>query len=606
MRVFVLSLCLALSAASVPGQAEAARTWPLASGGFLIRDVSVLPMTGAGRLAERDVRIHDGVLVSITAAGAQAPLPDETVIEGRGRTLLPGLVDMHVHVDESGFDEHVLLYLAHGVTTVQSMHGTPEILDLRARLARGELLGPRLFTTGPTTATEGVDSPAKARAVVSRQAAAGYDAIKMYGDGNDTMSADTHRALVDAAHEHGLRVVGHAARNMTVDVVLDNGQDSLDHMEELIYTARPLLDALLPLVRYQFQGGAHDDVEALLAEFDTLDLSAPLDEVTRAVVEAGVSITPTLIAFTTIADLKASRLDALLDNPQMRYVNPFVRFAWAPERTFYRDSDPERLERMGRVLDAELAVQKQLVRAFHEAGVPLMTGSDAPLTYVFPGWSLQREVRLLAESGMGAQDALRAATIVPARELGLDDHLGSVEVGKQADLLLVNGDPLADLHALADIAGVFTRGNWLSAERLQSEPDALVAMQADLEADFAPIEVALAKEDFPGALAAFASCVDPEPSLVVWLEDQLNLRAYRELREGRDEAAVERFAQIAKAFPESWNAWDSLGEGLAAFGAIDEAIRCYERSVELNPGNEGGRAALARLRSSAATPTSER
>ena len=156
-------LMLACATAFAQEPAAEGQRWSLFEGEFLVRNVAVLPMTGAGRQAARDVRIVDGVIVAIDAAGEQPVRGSEVVIDGSGKTLLPGLVDMHVHARSSEPAEQVLLYLAHGVTTVQSMHGSAAVAALRDSIATGDVLGPRFFTTGPTTATERVDSPAKAR-----------------------------------------------------------------------------------------------------------------------------------------------------------------------------------------------------------------------------------------------------------------------------------------------------------------------------------------------------------------------------------------------------------------------------------------------------------
>src|SRR5262249_27979202 len=153
---------LALGAAGAAQDLHPA--WPPFPGKLVVAHVDVLTMADPPRLAERDVFVTDGVITAIEPAGAKAPDPGATVIGGGGATLLPGLFDMHVHATDTEPDAEMVMYLAHGVTTVRSMHGTPRILALRERLARGEVLGPRFFTTGPTTATERVDSPEKARA----------------------------------------------------------------------------------------------------------------------------------------------------------------------------------------------------------------------------------------------------------------------------------------------------------------------------------------------------------------------------------------------------------------------------------------------------------
>lgn len=569
--------------------------WSLFPGRYVVEHVDVLPMTGEGRLEARDVHILDGIITSIDKAGAMPLVEGEIAIDGRGWTLLPGLVDMHVHAKSSEPDEQLVLYLAHGVTSVQSMHGSPEILRLREQLESGAVLGPRFFTTGPTTATKRIDTPAKARRMARDQRAAGYDAIKMYGDGNNSMTEETFRALIDAAHEQGLRVVGHAPRNLPFAAVLASGQDSIDHMEEIVYTSRPILDVIGPLIRYQFGDGDWAAAESILAEDTSARLDAAIRRVATQVRAADLSLTPTLIAFTTIHQHTNAAFDELLKHPQGRFMSPLTRRSWLPDNNRYRQAWAERLDIMSRVLGMELDVQKRLVRAFHAAGVPILAGTDAPLTYVFPGWSLHRELALFVECGFTPYEALRAATVLPAVELGMEASCGTVAVGKQADLLLVRGDPLEDLGNLARVAGVFSRGRWLGETALQAGLDRLMAKHELQAEQLGVLDPLIASKDPRKTVAALQEMKAVDPSLVRHVEAELNSLGYERLNAGEEEAALDVFLAIVDAFPQSANAWDSLGEFFMQTGDSSDAIRCYTRSLEMNPSNDNARRMLERL-----------
>lgn len=594
----VVPFVLAAVAAQQPApQGPPRPTWQLQPGRYLVRHVDVMTMTSPELLRDRDVRIVDGVITAIEpAAAADAPAGDCTVIPGAGLVLLPGLCDMHVHCNTGERDAHLGLYLAHGVTTVQSMHGSPRHLALRERLARGELVGPRLFTTGPTTATERVDSPAKATAIVTAQADAGYDAIKMYGDGSDTMTRETYAALIAAAHARGLRVVGHAPRNHPFEVVLAEGQDSIDHMEEILYTATPILKVMAPMIRFQFGGASRAEVERGLARDANAEMGAAAAAVAAQVRATRLVVTPTLIAFQTIVAHTTDDWLALHDNPLLACMSPLTRRAWSPEHNRYRRAWSDRRDVMPRVLGRGFAMQRRLVRALHEAGVPLLTGTDAPLTFVYPGWSLHRELQLLVDCGLSPYDALVAATVAPARVLGVADTVGTVAVGGHADLLLVRGDPTRDIGATANVAGVFARGRWFDRSAL----DTLVAdvrrgyeRQAQQLAAIAP---ALDAGDFAAAAAAFKSLAAPEPELAGFVEEEINEAGYRRLRQQQVDAAIALFERNCDLFPRGFNTWDRLGEAWLAKGERDKAIACYEKSVALNPGNTNGVDVLNRLR----------
>jgi imidazolonepropionase-like amidohydrolase len=577
------------------GAGAQATEWRLHPGRCVVRHVDVLTMDSPELLRDRDVRIVDGVIRAIEPAAAADP--QDTVVDGRGLTLLPGLMDMHVHLNDGEREQQLVLYLAHGVTTVQSMHGTPRHLDVRARLARGDLVGPRFFTTGPTTATEQVDSPAKAAQVVGAQADAGYDAIKMYGDGADTMTRETYAAVIAAAHARGLRVVGHAPRNLPFEVVLAEGQDSIDHMEEILYTATPVLKVMAPLIRFQFGRRNRDEVDKLLAREDlAAGMDAAATEVAAQVKETKLAVTPTLIAFTTILQHTTPEFERLADNPLLACMSPLTRREWEPAHNRYRRSWTDRRDVIPLVLGRGLELQKCLVRAFHAASVPILTGTDAPLTFVYPGWSLHRELGLLVECGLTPYEALVAATVAPARVLRIADQIGTVAVGKQADLVLVRGDPTADVGNAAKVAGVFARGRWF-------DRPALDAMQRDLAKSYEPLARQLQQVGAPidagdvaGAADAFAALEQPDPLLATFVESQINERGYRLLNDKQVDAAIAVFTRNCELFPRAFNAWDSLGEAWMVKGDKVRAISSYEKSLELNPGNANGAAMLRRLR----------
>lgn len=554
---------------------------------YAIVGVDVLPMDREELLSQQTVVVRSGVIEAVGAMRA-VPIPEGArVVDGRGRTLLPGLFDMHIHLNEPDMEDLLILHLAHGVTTVQSMHGTPEHLQIRERLESGELLGPRFFTTGPTTATERCNTPQKARELVRRQKAAGYDAIKMYGDGSDTMTPETYRAVIDSAHEAGLRVVGHAPRNMPFRAVLESGQDSIDHMEEIVYTERRVLKVMGPLIRAQFGRQPSGQIFRSLERIG--DLREVLGPDARAfaadVKKAGLKVTPTLVTFETIwRQITDDGFAELMDSPQLRFVHPMTRLSWGPGRNRYRTGGwAGRLDAMAEALDRGFEVQKILVGALHDAGVPLMTGSDAPLAFVHPGEALHREISLLHASGLSRFEALRAATVVPAGVLGIADQVGTVQVGMAADLLLVEGNPLDDLAALGEVAGVFRGGRWLAREELDRRCELLAA---EHEAQAGPVvEFAewIEADELDRVLDEFLALDEPNETLAGFVEDELNRVGYEHVNAGRFDRAIGVFELNCAAFPESANVWDSLGEAHMRAGNREEAIRYYERCLQVDP-----------------------
>ncbi|MEM7204004.1 MAG: amidohydrolase family protein [Planctomycetota bacterium] len=550
--------------------------------------VDVLPMDRERVLRDHTVVVADGRIAAIGPRVEVTPPAAATVVNGRGKSLLPGLVDMHIHLDDPEFDDLLHLHLRHGVTTVQSMHGSPRHLQLRDRIARGELVAPRLVTTGPTTATERVNTPAKAERVVAAQSRAGYDAIKMYGDGSDSMSRETYAALIAAAHARDLRVVGHAPRNHPFSLVVELRQDSIDHMEEVIYTHLPILKAMGPLTRLQFGRGDAAQVERALAKLGdlTTQLRPAAQELARSLREAGTTVTPTLVTFETILRQTTPEYDAMLEADELRFVHPITRANWGPARNRYRNGSwKPRLAAISQVLARSFEVQMMLVQELDRAGVRLLAGTDAPLLFVYPGASLHHELGLLVRAGLTPFNALVAATRAPAEELGLANHIGTVAVGKVADLVLVDGDPLTDIEAAANVVGVVRAGHWLPRSTLDARCDQLAQAHAAPAAVVERLVAALDRDDVDAAVAAWRTAEAADPRVADFLESEINRLGYAALGATQVERARELFALNCELFPDAFNTWDSLAELSLGQGDHKRALTLYRKSLELEPTN---------------------
>ncbi|MDJ0868447.1 MAG: amidohydrolase family protein [Myxococcota bacterium] len=368
-------LAVALALAAAPGCAESDDAGrPLA-----IERVSVLPMDAARVLADHTVLVRRGRITALGPAAEVAVPWHARRLDGRGGFLLPGLADMHVHLTA---EAELGRALDAGITLVRNMRGTPRHLDWRARIERGELVGPRLRTAGPYvdgdppfhSGSAVVRDAEAARAEVRRQRAAGYDFIKVYGG----LSPDAFAGLVAGAHEAGLPLVGHVPDAVGLEAVVAAGLRSIEHAEELTHS---------------FVWSGPGRLRALAARMRERELW----------------LCPTLHEHAAFAPAAVHRT---------------------------------RLE---------------LIGALHAAGVPLLAGTDAEPA------ALVHELRQLVAAGLSPYQALRAATIEPARALGLASELGTVEPGKRADLVLLDADPLRDVGAIARVRGVVVRGRWRPA-----------------------------------------------------------------------------------------------------------------------------------------------
>lgn len=580
IRLALLSILLSLTRPSTSGE-------PL-----VVEHVSVVPMTTEGLLADRTVVIEDGRIARVAPADEVRVPAGATVVDGRGRFLIPGLVDAHVHLNE-GEEEYLAAWLAAGVTTIQCMHGSSHALGLREAVRSGQRVGPRIMTTGPTTAREGVHSLEDVARHVAHVQSGGYDAVKMYGDGSDTMPAESYLALVDQAHAAGLRVTGHAPRNLPFAIVLEAGQDSIDHCEELVYTHQPL--GLKPWVDFQFGRRAMASLGADPVPADPASLAEPIAELAAAMHERGLALTPTLITFSTIERMVAGDVAALAARPEMRLAHPLKRRAWTNDGNRFRRARGAEADLRAAWFASALAIQRRIVAAAEAAGVPLMTGTDAPFDLVAPGRSLHDEVAQLVACGLSPARALRAATVTPGEELGLGVGSGTIAEGVRADCVLLEANPLEDVRALDGVVGVVADGRWHTRASLEAPLEALITTMEASRTAIDAIEAALERED---VAAALARCGEhpADRQLASWVESRINDLGYARLRAGEVEAAIALFETNTRAFPDSWNAWDSLGEASAMAGDVEIAIGFYEHSLELNPGNANGRRALERLR----------
>jgi imidazolonepropionase-like amidohydrolase len=410
--------------------------------------VTVIPMDSDRTLADQTVVIRDGRIASIGPA-ARVQVPAEAIrIDGRGKYLLPGLTDMHVHfrLDAAENAAQLRLYLANGVTTVLNLRGTSEHLDLRRRVASGEVLGPTIFTSGPFVNEPEVKTPEDVERAVVEQKRAGYDVIKIHG----SLSRAAYQRLFEVARREKIKVVGHAPRNLPFMVVPAEHQDALAHAEEVVYTW------------FDFRFDHPQDPDTL---------GPRITYVAKELARANVAMIPTLVAFQTIRR-QVDDICGVLARPEMRYVPSSLAKNWIPQSNGYvkrfSKSDVQ-------TFDAMYRLQEALVKALVTEGARIMTGTDATIPSVVPGTSLHEELERLVGAGLTPYQALRASTAVPAEFLGSGAEFGTVQAGRRADLLLLDANPLERIQNTTRINGVMVRGRWLPGATLIASLDSLAA-----------------------------------------------------------------------------------------------------------------------------------
>ena len=409
-------------------------------------NVNVIPMSTETVIEEQTVIVEDGIITQIGGVDEVAIPEAALAVDGTDRFLMPGLAEMHAHVPDTGSGElerYLSLFVANGVTTMRGMLGRPSHLELRRKLLDGEVLGPRLITSGPSLNGRSVSGEADARRQVREQASAGYDFIKVHPG----LSAEEFTALAETANELGIPYAGHVPVAAGIATALELDMASIDHLDGYLV-------ALLPPDSHR-SGGYGGFFDVMLAQEIDAEKIAELAAATAASSTWNV---PTQVLIEQRVD--ATPVEDLRSRPEMKYMPPATVENWVAAK------NRQLAERGFDATTAALAIKlrRELILALHEAGAGLLLGSDAPQVFNVPGFSLHRELDVLVQSGLTPYEALATGTTAVAEFLGT--NTGSVAVGRSADLLLLDANPLEDIRNGRRIHGVMLRGQWLSAKRL--------------------------------------------------------------------------------------------------------------------------------------------
>ncbi len=457
MRYVIACLTVVALVGALAARAEDAPAKSLA-----ITGVTVIDATGAPAQPDITVVITGDRITAMGKSGEVGVPVGAQVVDGKGKYLIPGLWDMHVHTISPSF---LPLYLANGVTGVRDMHAMdPDAtFGLRKQVQEGKQPGPRVVVAGPL-----VDGPnplvpgslVAADAVEGREAvrklkSMGADFVKVY----TKLPRDAYLSIADEAKKQGLPFVGHLPESVSAAEASDLGQKSIEHLTGVELACSDREDELR---REAVAVLAMDNQSAmaLLGRIGARAADSFSDTKARALyarfVRNGTWHVPTLTVLHSFISLDDPKFTA---DPRVKYMPPPLRSYWPLIKL-----SPETADDVSRAYKRVTG----LVRAMHQAGVPFLAGTDTPgVPYVFPGFSLHDELALLVvDCGFTPLEALQAATRNPAQFLGREKDFGTVETGKLADLVLLDADPLADIHNTKKIAAVVANGRLLPRREL--------------------------------------------------------------------------------------------------------------------------------------------
>lgn len=434
-------------------------------------DVTVVPMDKEQLLPHQTVLVAGGRIAQVGPSASIKPPRGALKIDGRGKFLMPGLADMHVHfirpviavksprspssdpslptvIAASASANHErenqafgLMFVANGVTAVRNMWGDPGINAFASEVDSGRALGPHIYSTGPITDgnppvfedSRVVETQSQAEMAVKQDKEGSYFALKVL----NRLSLDAYNWLVSSAKAQGLPVVGHVPYTVGLRRVIAAGQYSIEHLEGF-------WEALQP-----------DENTASSAPWHTLLENADfkkLPPLVEAIRSAGVWNCPTLVLNQVLPD------DA----------------EWQRRVTFVPPDIPARYRKMYPKWNPDAAVTLRayqqsisMTRALHQGGAHLLLGTDSYKPTVLPGFALHQELQSFVEAGLTPYEAIRAGTADAAIFLHQENEFGVVAAGRRADLLLLEANPLQDVKNVSKRAGVMVKGHWLTETELQ-------------------------------------------------------------------------------------------------------------------------------------------
>lgn len=441
--IFSLIIGLSLVVSCQPSNAE----HKLDDHAFVFTNVNIVDVR-TGEIRQGHVVVDSTKIQHILESDSSLDLGGATVIDGTGRYLIPGLAEMHAHVpslpwDNPKMEETLFLYLSNGVTTIRGMLGHPHHLELRERIKSQDALGPRLYTSSPSISGNTIPDPETAREKVRAYKEDGYDFLKIHPG----LKLDVFDELVKTADEVGIQFAGHVSTMVGIRHALESNYATIDHVDAY-------LEGLVP---------EEENVDPNANGFfgfyftDLADLSM-IPELVKMSRDNEVWVVPTQSLFDRWLSPKDP--DLIAQEEEMKYMSPETIQNWIQSKKNLI-SDPQ-------YDSAKFArfnnIRFQLIKALHEDGQGLLLGSDAPQVFNVPGFSIHHELRGMINAGLSPLEAIQTGTVNPG--IFHQEKFGEVKEGFDADLILLENNPLENIDNLKNPLGVMARGQWLDREMI--------------------------------------------------------------------------------------------------------------------------------------------
>jgi imidazolonepropionase-like amidohydrolase len=446
-----VTICILLLSVAAAGAVQSA------SPALYIDDVTVIDVSGGPAQLHRTVIVQGTRIVGVVGPEGRekARRSGAVLIDGKGKFLIPGLWDMHVHMVfgdwfPRGKEVTLPLFVANGITGVRDMGGELEVLQQwRKEISAGTLIGPRIVMSGPMLdgpqprfpSSIAVKTPEDGRRAVDDLKRRGADFIKL----QSLIPRDAVFAIADEAKKQGITFVGHVPDAVRASEASNAGQKSFEHLIGIFEGSSPLEDEFIKGAKSEGKFLSTYDPKRAAALFALLAKNQTWQCPTLVWERGGNLIDKTDFARDTRAKYAPTYWKEVT----------WKRFTDEIMHDFNTDDLATR--------KAFVAKELEVVNAMHHAGIPFLAGTDTPPgVYIFPGFSLHEELQRFVAAGFTPMEALQTATLNPAKFLGLDKELGTIEKGKLADLVLLDANPLDDISNTQKISAVIVNGRFLS------------------------------------------------------------------------------------------------------------------------------------------------
>ncbi len=426
-------------------------------GSVVITNVNILAPDSKSFIANQRVYVDQGKIVSIDSI--KGTTGTAMALDGKGKFLIPGLIDSHVHLFKSPND--LLLYTANGVTQIREMIGEKDHLKWRQEIVNGRI-GPEMFVASPRIGSFGtiegwfmswsqgyinITNAEEAEKAVQELSQKGYDAVKIYSQ----INKEAYSAVCKTAKELDMKIVGHIPWTLSLEDIYGSGQSEIAHLEELMNALRREFEDL--------DGARGDDLLKYIEKRSTT--------IATRLIANDISVTSTLWLTESFEDQNFD-LESLLQDVELQYENPGISewisyvpdgLGWLPEVNRFRlPEDLTKEEREGRKEFWTIYGRacRVLAKSLSRKGVKIMAGTDANLPPTVPGFSLHDELEALVDAGMSTAEVLSAATSTPAS--WLESNAGTIVIGRKANLVLLDENPLENIRNTQSINSVLSNG----------------------------------------------------------------------------------------------------------------------------------------------------